>query len=286
MISPVAGRGDGVAAWRLRSRSHPALVLALLTASFLASPAPPASASTGPARNLPERHLQQARGEYALKAAFLYNFAKFVQWPDRAWNGEGGNDRIVLCVVRPDPFGSVLDDALAGKTAHGRGFEIRRLDPGGLDGSCHILFVPGDVSERTDEILASLGDRPVLTVGESPDFVRRGGIVNFYIADNKVRFEVHYNRSRQLELDLSSRLLALARIVDGDSSDRITPGRPVRRARSRGFWGSGDGDRVAAAHRTAPDDGVPRTEVEVTKAGTRHEPRARDHTVRRRGDGP
>lgn len=148
-----------------------------------------------------------ASPEYQAKAAFLFNFGKFVQWPDAAF-GEG---EMRLCVLGADPFGAALD-GIEGKQVRGQKLVVLR-GPGVDPRRCHILFIARSEDGRLDAILQAVGRSSVLTVGESEDFARRGGVVNFKIVDGKIRFEINPEAAKQAGLRISAKLLQLATVV-------------------------------------------------------------------------
>jgi len=148
--------------------------------------------------------------EYQIKAAFLYNFAKFVEWPDAFADPHAP---IVLGIVGEDPFGSVLDKIVLGKTVNDRGLVIKRLKEGPDLRNCHILFVSSSERKHMPQILESLQGSSVLTVGETDRFAQSGGVINFILEENKVRFEINSETAARAGLKISSKLLALARIV-------------------------------------------------------------------------
>ena len=151
----------------------------------------------------------QASGEYAVKAAFLYNFARFVEWPGDAL----GNGPLLVGVVGDDPFGSSIDQTVAGKNVNGHPIAVRRLRWGQNLRQCHILFISSSEAKRLPQILESLRGASVLTVGDIEHFDRQGGVVRFLIEDGKVRFEINVDAADQAGLKISSKLLALAKIV-------------------------------------------------------------------------
>jgi hypothetical protein len=140
--------------------------------------------------------------EYRVKAAYLLNFARFVDWPANP----ADTGPITVCVAGTNPFGEVLNETLRDEQVNGR--PIRARAARGGEG-CHILFVPAGV--QADEPLKNARTQPVLTVGESPDFVRQGGIINFILEEGKVRFEIDPANAERARLRISSRLLRLAR---------------------------------------------------------------------------
>ncbi len=163
-----------------------------------AAPSRDAPARAGPSR------------EYLVKAAFLYNFAKFTVWPAKAFAGPSTPLR--LCLLGKDPFQGALD-SLAGKTVRKRKLEIRRLSKTTALGKCHMLFVSASENKRLATILKVLRGMPVLAVGEMPNFAHSGGIINLKTVRNKVRFEINVKAARRANLKFSSKLLRLAEIV-------------------------------------------------------------------------
>jgi hypothetical protein len=144
--------------------------------------------------------------EYRLKAAFLYRFPQFVEWPARALDGRATVD---LCVVAPNPFGAVLDELVEGETLGGRVLRVRQLDGGAQAPSCHVVFLPGDAAVRRI-VLRQVATVPVLTVSDSPQFLNEGGIIQLSVVDNRVRFEINASAADRAGLRLSSQLLRLA----------------------------------------------------------------------------
>lgn len=172
-----------------------------LIAATLAAGAASAGARPGP---LPY-------SEYEVKAAFVYNFAKFVDWPAEALGQPG--EAMNVCVLGEDPFGGILDRTLRDKTVHGRALQIRRLRGVGDLQSCHVIFISAVESRHLPNILEILWGSPVLTIGETPEFGRAGGIINFVIEDSRVRFEINAGAAARAGLGISSKLLDLARVV-------------------------------------------------------------------------
>jgi hypothetical protein len=149
--------------------------------------------------------------EYRVKAAFLYNFAKFIEWPPEAFSGPDAP--YTICVLGQDPFNQELDAAVGANIVQGRRLTVRRLaDVKGAAG-CHILFVSSYERERLRAILDAVGGAPTLTVGETEDFTRLGGGLRFFLADNKVRFEISLPATDRAHLKVSAKLLSLARVV-------------------------------------------------------------------------
>ena len=146
---------------------------------------------------------QDASLEYRVKAAYLLNFTKFVDWPPSAI--EGGP--FTICVAETNPFGPVLAGTVSGETAAGHPLASRVVRA--TAASCQVLFIPRDVPAAP--YLRSIGNDAVLTVGESPEFLRQGGMINFVLDHGRVRFEINQETAARNQLKISSRLLRLAR---------------------------------------------------------------------------
>ncbi|WP_029007208.1 YfiR family protein [Azospirillum halopraeferens] len=155
----------------------------------------------------------EASLEIAVKATFLYKFAPFVEWPDAARGGPAASVR--LCIVGDDPFGSVLDRAVAGQRMGERPFTVHRLSASEDGRDCHILYLapapPADVV-RTLRVLDGL---PVLTVTDRAAAAETKGVINFVLVDGRVRFEIDGAAATRNGLAISSKLLSLA--VNGGS---------------------------------------------------------------------
>jgi YfiR/HmsC-like len=152
--------------------------------------------------------------EHQVKAAFLYNFANFVEWPDGALGPAGSP--LKVCVVGTDPFGGTLDEAFRDQVVQGRRVQIGRGPTLAAVGRCHILFLSQSEQGRWPALLKELGNTPTLTVADAPPLVRQGGMVNFVIEAKRVRFEINRGAAEHAGLRISSKLLALARIVESD----------------------------------------------------------------------
>jgi hypothetical protein len=151
----------------------------------------------------------QASNEYQVKAAFLYNFAKFVDWPGEAFSS--GSAPIVICVIGDDPFGGALDQAISGKTIGGRQLTAWRMKWGQDLRSCHILFISSSERQHLPQIIQSVRGSSVLTVGDVGQFNQQGGMIKFVLVANRVRFEINGWMAEEARLKISSKLLALAK---------------------------------------------------------------------------
>jgi len=150
--------------------------------------------------------------EYEVKAAFLYNFAKFVQWPA---NTAHSSSNILFCIIGNDPFGPSIDE-LEKKEIGGRSIRVRRLKTPEESSGCHILFVSESESGDITNLLQMFAqERGLLTVSDIEGFSRRGGIIEMFLKDGKVRFSVNIAAAGQAGIDMSSKLLRLATRVEG-----------------------------------------------------------------------
>jgi hypothetical protein len=146
-----------------------------------------------------------------VKAAFLFNFAKFIEWPAKAFADDKG--AISVCVFRYDPFGSALDEIIRGKSIGNRELKARRINELGELRTCQVVFVSAREEKLLQEVLNSLKGASALVVGEGEDFAARGGGIQFFVEENKLRFAVNVDAVQRSQLKVSSKLLALAKIV-------------------------------------------------------------------------
>jgi len=191
----------GAVIWKWFNRGNTTFVRAVLVLAFL-----------GLVGSLmKEQPEAQSPNEYQVKAAFLFNFIKFVEWPADAFADD--NAPLVIGVIGNDPFGSTLDNTVGGKSINGRPLAVRRFSRGQDFKVCHILFVSSSEKNHLAEIIQSLRGTSVLTVGEVAQFNQRGGIINFVLESSKVRFEINAGAAEQSRLKISSKLLVLAKNV-------------------------------------------------------------------------
>jgi hypothetical protein len=154
--------------------------------------------------------------EYEIKAAFLYNFGKFVSWP--AEEIKDSAKPFVLCILGEDPFGELMDQMVLGKPVQDRQLTVRRPRTASETNGCNILFISQSEQKEIGSVLQSLDAKSVLTVSEVDQFLERGGIINFRIDQNKIRFDINVTAAEHGKLKISSQLLKLARRVVGQPS--------------------------------------------------------------------
>jgi hypothetical protein len=147
--------------------------------------------------------------EYRVKSAFLYNFSRFVTWPEATLQDRTD---FSLCVMGTDPFGAQLDK-LSGKAVHNRTLVVRRLNSLAMVDDCHLVYI-GEDTMPTD-ILLLVRELPVLTVSDAEDFIEQGGIIQFKLIQSKVRFRINMDAANSAGLRISSKLLSLAISVTG-----------------------------------------------------------------------
>lgn len=153
---------------------------------------------------------EQTASEHAIKAAIIYKIAKFVSWPAEA--PEGNQHMLPICLPAADPIGPALE-SLAGKTVQGRTIAIHVFeDPRTLASDCAILFVSQAAVLRRPALVSNVANAPVLTIGDSADFVEIGGIVTLEIEQNRVTFAINKGASDRAGLGISAQLLQLAKV--------------------------------------------------------------------------
>jgi hypothetical protein len=157
----------------------------------------------------------QTIDEYQVKAAFLYNFAKFVEWPALTFKTD--RDPMRICVLGQNPFGGALSDAVGGKTVLGRPFAVVDISETSQSSECQMLFVSSSERKRLRSILGELRPTGVLTIGETEGFAAQGGIVNFRLEEGRVRLEINIEAAERARLRISSKVLTLAQIVKSGS---------------------------------------------------------------------
>ena len=164
---------------------------------------------------VPPSQAQQAiASEVRVKAAYLYNFGKFVEWPEN--NVPEQDQSFEICVLGADPFGPILDAALARGSIDGKNVTAKRISkPQDVD-SCRILFISTSEEGHLKEVLTALDKASVLTVSDIPRFSQRGGMIGFILDGNRVRFDVNLASAQSARLTLSSELLKVATNVRKD----------------------------------------------------------------------
>lgn len=181
------------------------IVVAMITTAIVVG----GGLSPGSAADKPRQAAAAIHSEYFVKAAFLYHFARFTEWPAKAFSDSQAPLR--MCVFGSDSFGAGLE-TIEGKNISGRQVTTSRLTR--IEGArrCHVLFISDSERERLPKILEYLGNRPILTIADMPNFTQLGGIINLKTVAGKIRFEINVEAAKLNGLTLSSKLLALAAI--------------------------------------------------------------------------
>jgi hypothetical protein len=160
----------------------------------------------------------QDTDEHGVEAVYLFHFAQLVDWPPDAESST--ENSIFLCTVGDDPFQGALEEAVAGKPVGNRAIRIRHLDETQDVQSCQIAFIGKAEAKHLSALLTTLHNAPVLTVGDSPNFLEAGGMIRFVLEDNKVRFDINLVAAQAARLKIGSRLLVLAQHVVGEGHDK------------------------------------------------------------------
>jgi hypothetical protein len=161
----------------------------------------------------------QSTNEYQLKAAFLFNFAKFIDWPDKSFAGP--QSPFMVCVVGRDPFGSALDSQLLSKSVDNRTLQIARFPSVNnmlLENRCQIAFISSSEKDHFRQVIDSFQGQNILLVGDADGFAASGGAIEFALEGDHVRFAINPEAADRAGLHVSSKLLALARIVHDDQA--------------------------------------------------------------------
>jgi hypothetical protein len=153
--------------------------------------------------------------EVTLKGAFLFNFARFTEWPPDVLHADSA---VNACVLGDRAVGDVLARTVKGKSLAGHAVTVNVLAPDVPIPSCHLLYLSGVGEKRTAEIVSTLRDVPVLTVSDADAFTKRGGIIQIFVDSGKMKFRINARSAKRARLQLSSRLLALAEVVDEDAA--------------------------------------------------------------------
>ena len=154
--------------------------------------------------------------EYQVKAAFLYNFAKFTEWPDQAFPSR--ESAFTICHT-DDPFHGAVERTVQGETWNGRPLSVKQIESGSEVRGCQIVYISQSAAQKGMEILMAAANAPVLTVGETASFIDAGGIIRFTESGHRIRFEINPDAADHASLRVSSRLLRLADIVRPRAGD-------------------------------------------------------------------
>ena len=147
--------------------------------------------------------------EYKIKAAYIFNFAKFVEWPAEAFPTP--DTPVTLCVLGRDPFGSELEKTIGNKSIEGRPLRIERIEENKPVPPCHLLFISSSERKRLPQLFQCLKNSSVLTIGETEQFTQLGGMINFIKQENTIHFEINLAAAEKAGLKISSKLLHIGK---------------------------------------------------------------------------
>jgi hypothetical protein len=154
--------------------------------------------------------------EYQVKAVFLFNFSQFVEFPSEAFLT--ADSPLVIGVLGKDPFGDYLDETVNGEKVNGHSLTVERYKTLEEIKTCHILFISADKKLDVKGIFKQLENRPILTVGDMPNFAKNGGIIRFLTDDNKTRIRINIEAAKKANVTISSKLLRIAEIINSENN--------------------------------------------------------------------
>ncbi|MCG2722708.1 MAG: YfiR family protein [Thermodesulfovibrionales bacterium] len=148
-------------------------------------------------------------GEYRVKAAFIYNFLKFIEWP------AANNPSLKICVIGEDHFGNDIREMLSG-TVNNRKLSVKNISDYGELKKCNLVFINHSEEDHLAELVNIAREYHIVTIGDTDGFAQQGVMINFYLQENKIRFEINNDAARRSGIRISSKLLNLAKIVGND----------------------------------------------------------------------
>jgi len=155
--------------------------------------------------------------EYEIKAAMIYRFAQFLEWPTNLF--ETSQSPLHICIAGADPFGNSIDLVLKDQRIGTRNLLILRHPQTATATNCHLIFISGGQAAETEKLMALLKARPVLTIGEDEDFAKKGGHIRLYLQDNKLRFDINLAAMERSGLKMHSQVMKLATRITLDGKD-------------------------------------------------------------------
>ncbi|TAK57824.1 MAG: YfiR family protein [Bacteroidetes bacterium] len=158
-----------------------------------------------------------AKSEYKFKAVYLFNFLQFIEWSPEAF--QTSKSPIIIGILGDDPFRGTLEQTLEHETINGRTIQIQRMNNIEKIKNCHLVFIPKSERAQLDVLFSNFKNKNLLTISEIEGFAERGGCINFFIEDNKLRFEINVDAVHDAGLQVSSKLLRLAKVVSTKSRE-------------------------------------------------------------------
>ena len=153
---------------------------------------------------------QTTSREYQIKAAFLFSFTQFIEWPDNAYDHSSAP--FIIGILGEDPFGPVIDQTVAGEKVNGHPIIIERYATVKDMRKCHIIFISKKVT-NPEEVISALSNSKTLTVSDNSNFSKHGGMIMFMMQQNKTRFEINLSVAKASDIRISSKLLSVAQAV-------------------------------------------------------------------------
>jgi hypothetical protein len=154
---------------------------------------------------------ETALQEYQLKAGYLYNFTRFVEWPTNAFSRDAAP--FSVCIFGEDPFGDLVERTMSQKRVGERRLAITRLRANDDPRGCHLLFFSESHLWQFAKVQAQIGQESVLTVGEGRDFTKRGGVVGMVMDEDRIQLEINVVAAGRARLRISSKLLSIVRVI-------------------------------------------------------------------------
>ena len=153
--------------------------------------------------------------EYQVKAKYLYNLARFVDWPEQSF--ADSNSSYIIGILGEDPFGIDLEKTVEGKKAKGRNFVVKRFPKYEDLQFCHILYINLTDKDKLNKVIKKIKNENILTVGDTKNFAQNGGIINFITKEKKIRFQINLSAAEQSGIQISSLILRQADLIENKS---------------------------------------------------------------------
>ena len=148
--------------------------------------------------------------EYEVKAAYIFNFAKFIEWPADYIPG----DTIYLCVYKNDPFGIILEKTMIGRKANGKDWKIKRISSLAETDKCHMLFISDIKQHEALQVIKEISGKPIVTIGDEMNYLCKiGGTINFLPQFSERQFEINKDVANEIGIKISPKLLLLAKVI-------------------------------------------------------------------------
>lgn len=152
----------------------------------------------------------KATTEYQLKAAFIYNFTRFIDWPPDAFNS--ADAPFIIGILGKDPLGTYLDDLVKDEKLDNHTITVQRFSDLKEINQCNILFIPAEEATKINKQIPSINRRGILTVSDISDFSKWGGVIRFFKEENKLRLQINLTEAKAGQLTISSKLLSISSI--------------------------------------------------------------------------